>query len=254
MCYATAFIELRPRGMEAHDRAMPQWADVYLDRLDERLSLEPKALFFVPEALARCSAAGLTATSLSALSQAERHAGGAARAGRSAITKVLKIVPVSYESAVGFLAVANRALALRGGGELTLDHIVACVFRLKDPSEVARALGASALDIARACGLTEQVASAALGRYRLQFRDAIAIWSFLRERKIAASSARPGPEDPTLSVVTENPMDFVRTDMRPPVAIRSVGEEGFVYDWRNLRPAPPTGHPWARGPLPADGA
>ena len=219
---------------------MEGWADVTISSLRDRLALERKALFFIPDALKCCNAAGHTPASLAARSHANSSRTSSIRAGRNAIAKVLNIAPVGYQSAIGFLNVANEALELAGRAPLGREDIVACVFRLKDPAEIIRALKLSTDDVAKGCGLSEAIVAAALSRYRLQYCDADAIWRFALAAKMTGSYS-----DPYLINLTDDPRAFIKTDTRAPMAIKDAGEDGFVYNSSNLKSAPSTGHPWA---------
>jgi hypothetical protein len=154
---------------------------------------------------------------------------------------VLKFKPVVYASALGFLEVANRALEERGGEPLVRKDIVACVFRLKDPGEVVAELGVSAQDIADGCDLSDDVVAAALARYRIQYNDAYVIWKFLSELK---EDSRRTPGEVATERLTADIREFIRTDLRPPLAVKQVEDDEYVYNWRNLRAAPSSGHPW----------
>lgn len=220
---------------------MREWADIYVPALDERLALETKALFFVPTALQRCSDRGLTVSHLSAISSAAAIEGP--RAGRNVIGKVLRFQPVAYDSAVGFLNVANRALEGSAHASFTTRDIVACVFRLRDVTEVLGALNKKIDDVAIGADVPIEIAQAAAQRYRLQLNDALAIW-----RYALSCAENAGGTDPAIGyVLTERPQDFIKTDVRPDLhmAVKRLDDRDFVYGWENLKAASEAGHYWA---------
>lgn len=218
---------------------MREWTDVFVPALSERVLLEKRALFFIPAALPRCDAMQISTAYLSALSNT-----GAIedpRAGRVAIRKAMQLQPISYERAEGFLNVANHALVERGAPPLTKADIVACVFRLKDPTDILTDLRLTVRDVSEATGLSQSVVSAAVARYRLQYVDADLIWRFLMEAraKVGAVGAK------TEAALAGRPQDLIKTDSRQPLAVRPHEDHGYVYTWENLRAAPPSGHYWA---------
>lgn len=215
-----------------------EWADVFVPALDERLTLEGKALFFIPSALEHCSQAHLNRAYLGSLSNTAEI--GPVRAGRAAISKVLRFEPVTYASARGFLNVANYGLKSRDAPLMNVSDIVACVFRLKEPDTIAAALNLSPQMIAAGTLLPQELIVAALGRFRLQFVDAFAIWRFLLNFQLSGPASGGG-----LEFLTDNPADFIKTDGRYPLAIKEVGDREFVYGLRNLEPAAAKGHYWA---------
>ncbi len=219
------------------------WADVYVSDPTQRPALEGKALFFVVNAPSRCLEAHVSAADLAFAYTLQKARGEhAVLAGRSIHTKVLAGRPVSYESALGFINVSREPLAEGKQPPLETTDIVACVFRLKDPDQVALGLQADAGEIARGCNLAPRIVEAALARYRLQLVDALAIWGFCRSLQAIGR----GAGNANLAArLTDDPRDFIRTDTRPPFAIKPVAEDGYVYSIGDLRAAPRSGHPWA---------
>lgn len=220
-----------------------EWADVFVPHLpNERSSLESKALFYVPRAYELLvTVHKLNKSQLSATST-ENKGIGLPLAGRSAIGKVLEDKPVVYESAIGFINVANLKLrALGDSAELSTRDIVACVFRLRDAPDLLQALSVTSADIAAACGIRLNVVEAALARYRIAYADAHAIWSYLKAQKCDKKITGRAVE-----TLTSRIDDFIMTEVRPThlVAVKLVND-GYVYGVSNLRPAPPSGHPWA---------
>jgi hypothetical protein len=225
-----------------------QWADVYIPALDVRLQLEKKALFYVPSALERCAARSLTVAHLGSISRTAPIAG--LRAGRNAIGKIFRFHPVTYDRAVGFINVAN--VALKGTGEeFTTRDIVACAFRLRQPMDVLQALNISVEEMAREAGISNDIGHAAVQRYRIQLHDALAIWHFILSRW------RENPPNSALvsGVITEDPRDFVRADLRAglPIAVRRLDDFEYVYRLDDLKPAPISGHYWAIEEVESDG-
>jgi hypothetical protein len=232
-------VGIEPVRNRGHRGMTREWADVYVPAPTERIALESRALFFVPAALSRCAAAGLTTGYLGSLANAGLVQGP--RAGRVAIRKVMHQHPVSYERAVGFMNVANHALAERGIERFKLADIVACVFRLKDPTEIASELALTAQDISALTGLPLTIVVAALGRYRIQYNDASAIWRLFQTSK--EQSRGWGPKaDAALTGIAQ---DFIKTDIRQPLAVKSLEDDEFVYTWQNLEVAERAGHYWA---------
>jgi len=217
---------------------MREWADVFLPGPDRRL-LERRSLFFIPAALKRCEEAGLTNVYLGSLAATAPIP--EPKAGRVAINKVLLLRPVSYESALGFLNVVNHALRQRGARPLERADIVACVFRLKDPSEILAELGLTVAEVAVRCQIPLRVVQAAFGRFRLQFRDAELIWHFLLFAKWF--SGKNGPK--TEAALTGSAPDFIKCDARQPTLVKELDQGEFVYGWDNLAAAPRSGHYWA---------
>lgn len=220
---------------------MREWADVFIPALDERIQLAKKALFFIPRALERCATNELTVAHLDSISRTAAFEGP--RAGRNAIAKVFRVQPVSYESARGFLAVANLALREIGAAELTTRDIIACVFRLRDPQEVLIALKMPWAEMASAAGRSRELAQAAVSKYRLQLVDALAFW-----RVVRAHVQENGSQSAFVNeIITDDPRDFIKTDVRAglPIAVRRLDDFEYVYRWDNLQYAPLSGHFWA---------
>jgi hypothetical protein len=217
-----------------------RWADVYIPALDVRLQLEKKALFYIPSALERCAARSLTVSHLGSISRTAPIAGH--RAGRNAINKIFRFHPVTYERATGFINVAN--FALRGAvEEFTTKDIVACAFRLRQPMDVLQAMKISVEEMSKEAGISNDIGHAAVQRYRIQLHDALGIWSFILSRW-----RENPPRSPLVSgVITEDPRDFVRADLRAglPIAVKRLDDFEYVYRLDDLKPAPISGHYWA---------
>lgn len=227
----------------AWEAFLADWADVYVGNTDDRIDLQSKALFFIPSALGMLSTFSINISTLTYRAQNLRQ--DATRptsriTGRSAITKVMGCEPVVYESAVGFMNVANKELESRGNSErLELSSIVACVFELDGFAQVATALGLSAETISTQCDIPARIISAAIARSRLQYVDAEKIWKYCLTRK--------QDQQPDLPTLTDDPRTFIRTRVSKDgfAAIRKIEEGRYVYERDDLRPAPLNGHPWS---------
>ena len=232
---------------------MPEWADVWVPRTEDRTALAGRALFFVPTALDRLTAVGITqavlnrhAAALKLTSQSD----GEHIAGRAVIEHVMLCTPVVYRSAIGFLTVANAALSARNSGfQFTTRDIVACVFRLRDIPDVVKALGTTAEAIAKACRIKPRIVQSTLQRYRISYVHADAIWRHLFQVKGAA-----GTKAQEIESLTDNPSDFIRTDTRHAgrMSIQRIEAgsasdpfEICVYEREDLQPAATSGHSWA---------
>jgi hypothetical protein len=223
-----------------------QWADVYVPAPDARVQLEKKALFFIPSAVERCDARDLTVAQLGSISSTASIRGP--RAGRNAISKLFRFHPVTYDSAIGFINVANIAL---GGAApaFTTSDIIACVFRLRHPMDLLNALRLTPEQVAAEAGLSRDVGIAAVQRYRIQLNDALAIWQFLKTR----SRDEGSPPRVVSDAITDDAHDFITADVRAglPMAVKALNDFEYVYRWDNLKPAPPSGHYWALEDEPA---
>jgi hypothetical protein len=159
---------------------LAEWADVYVADTDDRIALQGKALFFIPLALQVLNTVGINVSTLthrSAILRGNPQRGSFKVAGRNAISKVMDCEPVVYDSALGFINVANAELEARGDSQrLTKATIVACVFELERIGEVFEALGLSEATVATDCGIQERIVRAACQRGRLQFVHADLIW------------------------------------------------------------------------------
>jgi hypothetical protein len=226
------------------------WADVVIDNVVERRALEAKALFFLPTAARACRDVGLNVSTImtSLLIQA-RSLNQTPGVGRSVVSKILNVLPVRYDSAVQFIAAVNPLLAEYQLNRFDTGDIVACVFRLKDPDEVFESLGLTSDGVARACGLRYDLVASALLRYRLQLNDALALWRYLTDQ-VAGLTAKPAAI--LRERLTDDPSDFIKTDARPPMAIKTT-RDGSVYTLDNLKAAPASGHRWAVHPALAPG-
>lgn len=242
---------------------MAQLGDIDIADLKQRASLARRALFYLPSAWPRlCDAAGLKPAALIRLSASLKDQSVPGLAGKEAIERVLNCeVPVAYESALGFVRVANVALdnvnANRGQASLPLfveADIVSCVFRFRDITTVTNLLGLSRESIAAATGVHVDIVKAAVRdeRYRLSLVHALTIWAALRERRQSGERRFAPGEEAELAALTDDPFDLIATDDKYNVAIRKVGgrraedEDRYVYGRGDLIPAPETGHPWAR--------
>lgn len=239
MLYVTWFGSPR-ESIEGGASHVRRWADVFVPSPSERVALQRRALFFVPVGVERCADLSIRAAALNEAAVAFRGPGPVA--GRTAISKILGYKPVNYESALGFIKLANHVIEDRRGAALVAEDIVACVFRLKDATETAASLGLRPQDIAEACKLSLPVVQAALSRYRIQLVDALAIWSFFAEE-----FKERGNQNAKVDELPAAPESFILTDARKglPIAVRQLNEDQFVYSWDNLRPAPRGGHFWA---------
>lgn len=234
-----------------------QWADVYVDDIDERSRLERSALFFVPSAFELCKNHRLSISKLNSRATiTKKDQPHLQVAGRSVIETVIHCKqPVVYESAIRFIQLAN--LDLPKDKLLQTSDIVACVFRLKDP-QVIEALGLDAPALALGSGVTLKVVESSLNRLRICYVDAKAIWAFL----MGQAADRKGLTKEVREILTGNQEDLIRTEVKGtyPIAIGRTGvviprhsKKGeasdvdnaeYVYNRSNLHPAPPSGHPW----------
>ncbi len=240
-----------------------EWADVSLVDLDldDRLRLESRALFFIPNALQICSEHKLSVSKMtSRATTARRDRPHLQLAGRQVIGTIFKCKqPVVYDSALRFIALAN--LDLPPDKWLLTKDIVACAFRIRDP-EIIGELGVKPQDLATACGLRREVVDSALKRMRLTYADAHAIWVHLMRVVKGQLDLSPAVAE----VLTGDERDFIRTDPngRYPIAVERAGkivprhskkalpddteDVEYVYNRANLRFAPVSHHPWALMP------
>lgn len=228
---------------------MREFADVYVEDFDDRRRLQQRgALFFIPTARPRCEDKKLTIARLVSTTVVEREK-NYGFAGKQVIQTVFGCrQPVSWESAVGFIRLAN--FVLNGRDRFTTEDMVACVFRLTQPDTAAK-LGISASEIARMIGSPEVVVESALEGYRVSFHDAASI--------IAALEAKEGGKDfvPVDQKLPKNLDVLIAADSDEeggPLAVKrlkGVGTKGrpiYVYSRGPLlKPTPKTGHPWAIG-------
>lgn len=221
------------------------WADVHLDNVDDRVRLQPKALFFAPRALEISDRHKVTTAALASTSGSQkRHGNKVPFAGKAVIQNVLACQPVSHDSMSNFINLVNFEL---GANTMTFDDVVACVFRLRAPG-LSAAMGVSVRDIQSNCRLTAGVVQSALAGMRITYNDARAIWAYLMSVKSATSSLL---EDVHL-FLTQDQRDFIGTDApdSAPIAIHRIGTRNsdraeYVYNRYNLSFAPRAGHPWA---------
>ena len=230
--------------------AMDEWSDVRIPELHvtERAVLEGHALFFLPLAASVCSDEDLNVNRLNATSMTEKAMDRDANlAGRSVIRKVMRIEPVTYQSALGFINAANIALRNKGVDvTLTTRNIIACVFRLKDGPEIINEFGITDDDISVGCGVKASIVRSAIEKYRIQYADAHKIWLYLRGLKRKNKSFKMDVD----SLINDDERAFIKTDDRHAarMAIKQVGEEGedrYVYRYSDLQYAPLTGHYWS---------
>ncbi|NKB56047.1 MAG: hypothetical protein GKS00_06900 [Alphaproteobacteria bacterium] len=227
---------------------MPAWCDVVVCDVDDRVALEAKALFFVPSALIICNRKGLTIAGLSATARAAKMVNRDLHyAGRSAISKVMGCEPVVRKSALGFINSANAALsAIKDDHRFSTDDIIACVFRLRDGTEVLEALGLSAVDVSSNCAIRHEIVEAALARYRIQYADARKIWEYCCSVKVREKISSEEID----SIITDDEGSFIKTDTRfgLPMAIKRIENDGqveYVYRREHLEKAPSSGHEWS---------
>lgn len=233
---------------------MKDWADVWVSDSSERMALELRALFFIPDAKERCAALGHNQASLLAHARYLKSTGRVSEqyfAGRAAIGNVLECVPVVYKSALGFINIVNAASGGSGDPPFRKSDIVACVFRLRDAPEVAEKLSLTAADLSRECALKKEIAQSALERFRLSYVDAESIRRLFIEVK-----KKNNVEDKHLNdILNSDPSSIIKTDVRKglSVSIKRVGHhadgvdyEEYVYNkGEDLVRAPTEGHVWA---------
>lgn len=241
-----------------------QLGDVAVDP-DTVRKVARKALFFLPEALGRAGAAGINDANLNLRSKILKDAGDLQETvGRDVVEKVMQCRPVSYPKAMGFMEVINAELSLwnsrriaAGAEDAALPLFkesdwVSCIFRLRDAPDILNALDIDEAALASGSSVPLDVVSGAVAdknRYCITLADGLAIWTFLKTAKTAATLAPD--QEAALSAVTEDPRDLLATDDKYLLAVRTVAgarrddPERYVYGRDHLRPAPPTGHPWA---------
>lgn len=219
---------------------MAEWADVYVDDLDNRVPLQNSAVFFIPSALGLLESNQINTSRLCSESEFIRNNSGRGNSGqrlcgRSAITKVMKCLPVVYKSASGFIEVANTLLKSRdSSAALSKGDIVACVFKIHGLAEVVRDKKTSVDDIARASGVHEDIIQSLLRNCRVQYVDAQKILSALR----TIFSGKPDSDRFKISTEIAKSIDRV--------AVGSFrNSDDYVYKRQMLAPAPTNGHAWS---------
>lgn len=192
------------------------------------MDLQRKALFFIPRAREILENRRVNVSALAAHSATLKRAGAirGEAAGRNAIKKIWDCVPTVYESATGFIQVANSFLTAPA---FSKSDIVACIFKIRNFATVAAELGMDTAAIAHSSQVREQVVRAAMESYRISYRDASALFQ-------ACSKSNAKIEE---FIVTN-----VRNDSRANVKLE---EDAYVYRRENLVAAPRVGHPWAIG-------
>lgn len=223
------------------------WADVFVDDVDDKVRLQQKALFFMPSVLTICDKHHITVSGLASTSVSQqRHGNPLPMAGRAVIQSVFQCKqPVAYDSMVRFINLVN--FELRDRDQISLDHVIACVFRLRD-TEIIRELGVSEQQIQQNCKLSAGVVGSAIKRMRISYNDADLIRSYL----LSVKSDKKYSTATVDQVLTRRQEDFIRTDSRDdlPIAIMKLGKKSdekaeYVYNRYNLTVAPRSGHPWA---------
>jgi len=145
--------------------------------------------------------------------------------------------PVVYESALGFIEVANEELGASARQErFQTTSIIACVFYLDRLGDAASALQLTPDSISQQCAMSLPIVKSAFEHFRLQFVDAEKIWKHCLEVSRSRSVELP--------YLTADITSFVKTRASSRTSIKKE-EIGFVYQRNNLSPAPRTGHPWA---------
>jgi hypothetical protein len=226
----------------SEEGALPNWADVYIADTDDRCDLQSKALFTIPSARQILSDANITVNVLSARSTNLRLSGNTGKsriAGRSALTKVVACEPVVYESATGFVRLANEALKAADSNEsFDTNSIVACVFALHDFAELASRLSQTAESLATACEIPVEIVKSAFEHYRLHYVHAEKLWRHCLSIN-QSNLKRP-------DWLTSDPTSLIKTKV-PPTGRAGIKrlDGSYVYQRSDLYPAPLTGHPWA---------
>lgn len=219
---------------------------MYLEQTPDRFALEASALFFIPDAFVVLrSRHNMTATSLGALSTANRTVGGPKLAGKAAITKIIGLQPVAYASAKGFLPVANIALAKAGvARRFTTSDIVACVFRLPEFGDHLEDLGLTPASLAKTSKVSLPIVQSAMNKYRVSFAHAEALWKVLHSAHVA--KGEPASEaEVTRHEFLKDIREFAKTDARPHLAVKTVQDNETVYKAEDLKLAAVDGHHWA---------
>ncbi|MER8606604.1 hypothetical protein NKI54_15715 [Mesorhizobium sp. M0663] len=212
---------------------MGDWADVYINGLDERLSLQRLALFYIPSALKLMSDNGITKSSLATFSM---NIKGKPSAGRQAIAKVAECKPVVYDSAVGFVSAFNMYCERESkSAQLASLDIVACVFRLEGLDARLKALNVTVEALCSETKISAAVLASAINGFRVQLADALTVLNILNK----LAEARTPPVPPlTIS-------DFIVISPKlNRMSISKVSDETYVYSRYDLKNAPSDGHPW----------
>ncbi|TBD04593.1 hypothetical protein ELH21_09395 [Rhizobium leguminosarum] len=207
---------------------MREWADVYLESIDEKVLVERNALFFIPSALHLMFTNGITKNNLSTFAvNLQREP----RAGRQAISKVADCKPVVYESASGFVTAFNEyCKTKRIDAQLSKRDIVACVFRIEGLGSLLNRAKRNKEDLQRETGISAAIIDSAIDNYRIQLEDALKIFKFLHR----ATNSKPEIRD--IISLSEK---LSRT------SVKKAKDESYVYRREHLVVAPVTGHPWS---------
>jgi hypothetical protein len=206
-----------------------EWADVYIDSIDDRLALQRYALFFIPSALHLMSQNGITKNTLSTFSM---NIKGKPTAGRQAVGKVADCLPVVYESAVGFVNAFNMFCEREGyESRLAKQDIVACVFRIEGFTQLLSRANITKAHVHEVTGIAANIIDSVPNNFRIQLSDAIKLFELF--------SKHEGIGQLRIDEFIQVSENGGRT------SVKKSSDVKYVYKRENLRAAPMVGHPWA---------